>query len=88
MRQNIHSQSAMIRRGLTGEKRTMTAQNDDFMDGYLDGRNPDSPAPSGNRSAAYRHSFDVGRREITDRVMTANAYRMRAEKAKAVDAGK
>lgn len=36
---------------------------DDFVAGYLDGYNPDAPAPSGNRSDAYRHSFEIGRRE-------------------------
>lgn len=28
----------------------------DYMDGYTDGRNPDTPEPSGNRSERYKHS--------------------------------
>jgi hypothetical protein len=36
----------------------------EFIDGYRDGRDPDAPEPSANRSHAYRHSFAVGRAEI------------------------
>jgi len=53
---------------------------DDFMAGYMDGLDPDAPAPSENRTEEYRHSFDVGRREITGRVLSAQAYRDRADR--------
>ena len=36
----------------------------DYVDGYLDGRHLDSPAPSENRSERYKHSFLVGRAEV------------------------
>ena len=32
--------------------------------GYTDGADPDCPEPSDQRSAAYRHSFEVARREL------------------------
>ncbi len=32
--------------------------------GYTDGGDPDCPEPSEQRSAAYRHSFEIARREI------------------------
>jgi len=35
----------------------------EFADGYFDGRNTDTPEPSGNRSRAYQHSWGVGRAE-------------------------
>lgn len=38
--------------------------NDDMAQGYLDGRDPNAPEPSANRSASYRHGFMVGRNEI------------------------
>jgi hypothetical protein len=37
---------------------------DDFVEGYFDGRDPNAPEPSDNRSACYRHSFAVGRAEL------------------------
>lgn len=57
-----------------------------FVEGYLDGRNPDAPAPSANRSHAYRHSFEVGRREIRGEApVPADAARRRASAAEAKD---
>ena len=38
-----------------------TPEDREFMEGYFDGRDPDSPQPSANRSHAYRHSWAVGR---------------------------
>jgi hypothetical protein len=35
--------------------------NSDMVQGYLDGFDPDSPEPSDNRSASYRHGFANGR---------------------------
>jgi hypothetical protein len=34
---------------------------DDIVQGYRDGRDPDSPPPSSNRTASYLHGFNVGR---------------------------
>jgi hypothetical protein len=34
---------------------------DEMVEGYLDGRNLNSPEPSANRSASYRHGFANGR---------------------------
>lgn len=33
----------------------------DMVEGYLDGLNAESPEPSHNRSASYRHGFANGR---------------------------
>ncbi|WLA83210.1 hypothetical protein [Bradyrhizobium elkanii] len=33
----------------------------EMVEGYLDGRKPDNPEPSANRSASYRHGFANGR---------------------------
>jgi hypothetical protein len=37
--------------------------NDEMVQGFTDGYNPDAPEPSANRSASYRHGFMVGRRD-------------------------
>lgn len=34
---------------------------DEMVEGYLDGRKPENPEPSANRSASYRHGFANGR---------------------------
>lgn len=34
---------------------------DEMVEGYLDGRKPDNPDPSANRSASYKHGFANGR---------------------------
>jgi len=36
---------------------------DEMKEGYRDGLDPDSPEPSANRSASYRHGFQVGRND-------------------------
>jgi hypothetical protein len=38
---------------------------DEMVEGYLDGRNPDNPEPSDNRSRAYRHGFQSGRDDLS-----------------------
>lgn len=38
---------------------------DEMVEGYMDGRNPDNPEPSGNRSEAYRHGFQSGRDDLS-----------------------
>lgn len=56
--------------------------DDEFAAGYRDGRDPTTPDPSMNRSAAYRHSFAVGRAEIgTGEVLPAAILRDRAARA-------
>jgi hypothetical protein len=37
--------------------------NSEMVDGYVDGRDLESPDPSANRSYSYRHGFMVGRTE-------------------------
>lgn len=59
--------------------------HDDFVEGYKDGRNPDNPTPSDNRSERYKHSFDVGRREIEGKNLSYGAYMDRAKKAEESD---
>lgn len=59
-----------------------SALDDDFAQGYRDGRNIDSPEPSGNRSPAYRHSFEVGRAELTGKPIPAHISRAKAAKIK------
>jgi hypothetical protein len=59
--------------------------DDDFVEGYLDGRNPVCPEPSGNRSECYRHSFAVGRAELAGRPIPASMSRLHAANAEAKD---
>lgn len=56
----------------------MAGADHEFAQGYIDGRDPDCPEPSGNRSEAYRHSFRVGRAEIAGRPIPAAVSRRRA----------
>lgn len=35
--------------------------NDDMIEGFRDGYDPDAPEPSANRSNSYHHGFMVGR---------------------------
>lgn len=59
--------------------------NIEFVDGYRDGRDPDAPEPTANRSHAYRHSFAVGRAELADKPMSASRSRKAATVAKLKD---
>ena len=56
----------------------MSQQLDEWAEGYSDGRDINAPHPNDNRSPKYRHSFDVGRREVEGRPLSAAAYRARA----------
>lgn len=38
--------------------------NDEMLQGYLDGHDPNSPEPSANRSHSYRHGFANGRDDL------------------------
>lgn len=56
----------------------------DFSEGYRDGRDRNAPEPTANRSAAYRHSFNVGRAEIGQgELLPAAILRDRAARAEA-----
>lgn len=57
----------------------------EFVDGYLDGHDPDAPEPSANRSASYRHSFSVARAERAGKPIPAFISRPAAEEAAAKD---
>lgn len=48
--------------------------DDEFVAGYIDGRDPDSPEPNANRSHRYRHSWAVGRNEITKPYRPMGSY--------------
>ena len=50
----------------------------EFQEGYRDGRDPDAPEPSANRSHAYRHSFAVGRAELAKRPIAVAVARVEA----------
>lgn len=56
---------------------------DDMTQGYVDGRDPDSPEPSDNRSHAYRHGYANGRDDLrrTPRASAHDIRRMAAEAA-------
>lgn len=56
--------------------------DDDMLEGYNDGRNPESPEPSANRSASYRHGFANGRDDLA-RTPRAPARFLRAGAAAA-----
>lgn len=58
---------------------------DEAAQGYLDGRDPDSPPPSDNRSHVYRHCWEVGRREVEGRHLRASHARELAAKAQQRD---
>lgn len=66
-----------------------TAEDHDreFAAGYRDGRDPDAPPPSSNRSHAYRHSFEVGRAELAGTPIPAAVSRVAAADAERRDAG-
>jgi len=65
----------------------MAEANEDMVQGFLDGYYLDSPEPSDNRSASYRHGFANGRddRCRTPRA-TYDALVAMAEAAMAADA--
>lgn len=64
----------------------MSPADREFVDGYLDGRNLDTPVPSSNRSHCYRHSFSIGRAERRGvDVPSAAISRERARRAERLD---
>lgn len=48
---------------------------DEMVEGYMDGRDPDNPKPSANRSAAYKHGFQSGRDDLAKRCSAPYAKR-------------
>ena len=56
----------------------MSKYDAEFLAGYLDGRDPDAPEPSSNRSHCYRHSFAVGRAELAKKPILASISRANA----------
>lgn len=59
----------------------ITDLDDEFVVGYCDGRDAEAPEPSANRSAAYCHSFAVGRAELNNQPIPASISRARARDA-------
>jgi hypothetical protein len=58
----------------------------EMTDGYFDGRDPNSPEPSANRSARYRHGFQMGRDDLRKRPSdTAANNRLKAAAAEQED---
>lgn len=41
--------------------------NDEMVEGYMDGLNPDAPDPSSNRTHSYRHGFANARADLAHR---------------------
>lgn len=61
---------------------------DDYVEGYLDGRDPNAPIPSGNRSPRYVHSFNLGRAEIEGKTLPpAHISRARVVEIEKAEAG-
>lgn len=57
---------------------------DDMMQGFLDGLDPDAPVPSGNRSYSYRHGFANGRDDLAHNPR-ASAQELREEAERCID---
>jgi hypothetical protein len=61
----------------------------EMVEGYLDGRDPDCPEPSSNRSASYSHGFANGRDDLARKPRApAAVLRVMAEQAMASDSTK
>jgi hypothetical protein len=55
---------------------------DEMVEGYLDGRKPDNPEPSANRSLSYRHRFANGRDDLAHSPrLPAHVLRLLADQA-------
>lgn len=57
----------------------------DELQAYLDASDPKTPWPGQNRSAVYRHCFEVRRREMEGRHWSAQEARDRAARAYKAD---
>jgi len=61
--------------------------DDEVLQGYLDGLSADNPEPSANRSASYRHGFANGRDDLRGRARApAAAIRAQMVTARQTDA--
>lgn len=61
---------------------------EEMVEGYLDGHNPNNPEPSANRSRSYRHGSQSGRDDLAKRPSAPAAMRrQQAEEALALDGG-
>jgi hypothetical protein len=58
---------------------------DDWLEGYRDGGDPDTPEPSENRSHSYRLGFQVRRAERGSRDPLAPAAELRRMAAEAAE---
>lgn len=66
--------------------RVPAVSDEEISEGYRDGRNPDSPEPSTNRSHSYRHGFANGRDDLNKRARaTADFLRAAAIAAASAD---
>lgn len=55
---------------------------DEMVEGHLDGRKPDNPEPSSNRSASYSHGFANGRDDLAHSPrLPAQVLRLLADQA-------
>jgi hypothetical protein len=62
--------------------------DDEMLQGYLDGLDAKSPAPSNNRTHSYRHGFMNGRDDLRKQPRaSAAALRDEAIEAKRLDRG-
>lgn len=69
-----------------GEAMSAEAEQErEFVEGYRDGRDPDAPKPSANRSHSYRHPFAVGRAELAGKPIPAFVSRQAASEAELKD---
>lgn len=67
----------------------MPGANDEMVEGYRDGSDPDAPEPSANRSASYRHGFANGRDDLARKPrLPADALAYMAGKAMEEDAAR
>lgn len=51
----------------------------EYINGYMDGGDPDTPEPNDNRSLRYRHGFNVRRAEMAGTPIPAQQSRNRVE---------
>jgi hypothetical protein len=63
----------------------LTWAEQEMLEGYRDGLNADSPEPSDNRSASYRHGFQSGRNDLTHKRASAAERRALGDQALAAD---
>lgn len=61
----------------------MGYSDDEMLEGYRDGRNPESPEPSANRSHSYRHGFANGRDDLAGKARNVAGI-IRAEAVNAI----